>query len=101
MVLRHAFPCHTCLGNCLQYEHPSCHVAGYTNGPPESYQVQGDPVPKMFNAFNGLGIMVVPLYSACLAAASSCIQLLMVHAVAIGHSSLLRANHAVLTETVL
>ncbi len=35
-----------------------CRPAGVTLGAPADYTLQGDPVPKMFNAFNGLGIMV-------------------------------------------
>ena len=40
-----------------------CFGAGTTSDAPRNYQPEGDPVSKMFNAFNGLGIMVGALSS--------------------------------------
>ena len=36
----------------------ACLGAGSTADAPRNYSPEGDPIPKMFNAFNGLGIMV-------------------------------------------
>ena len=54
-------------------EHSRCHHAGVTTGPPADYTIEGDAVPKMFNAFNGLGIMV--MHATCFASAATASQL--------------------------